>query len=270
MPIHSHPRRGSCAAVAIATALLACHRHGPSTASAFSHPSRGAPRASPAAPPSFPSPPARPRGYARRPRASALPAAAAPGPTFEKLADDDDRVVAFLEVDGENGIDCYVDGRATVGGVDYAIGIPCDYAVALCYVEDAGALVPVELDDPRMDAVFPVAEEIIEDEFGEELVLVRTPQTLTLVGELEEGEVDGEDGDDSSDGGDDTEEEVEILVSFEEDDREYHLVRLLDPVLLVGKAGDIDDTRILLTPEESDMVMPQLEKLVLSYQEKQN
>lgn len=34
---------------------------------------------------------------------------------------------------------------------------------------------------------------------------------------------------------DETEEEVEILVSFEEDGREYHLVRLLDPVLLVGK-----------------------------------
>ena len=34
---------------------------------------------------------------------------------------------------------------------------------------------------------------------------------------------------------DDTEEEVEILVSFEEDGQEYHLVRLLDPVLLVGK-----------------------------------
>ena len=34
---------------------------------------------------------------------------------------------------------------------------------------------------------------------------------------------------------DDADEEVEILVSFEEDGREYHLVRLLDPVLLVGK-----------------------------------
>ena len=31
-------------------------------------------------------------------------------------------------------------------------------------------------------------ERIVEEEFGEELSLERTPQTLTLVGELEEGE----------------------------------------------------------------------------------
>ena len=31
---------------------------------------------------------------------------------------------------------------------------------------------------------------IVEEEFGEELTLERTPQTLTLVGELEEGEED--------------------------------------------------------------------------------
>ncbi len=46
----------------------------------------------------------------------------------------------------------------------------------------------------------------------------------------DESDEDGDDGD-----VDEAEEEVEILVSFEEDGREYHLVRLLDPVLLVGK-----------------------------------
>merc|ERR1719287_206196 len=93
------------------------------------------------------------------------------------------------------------------------------------------------MDEPLMDAVFPVAEGIIEDEFGEELVLVRTPQTLTLVGELEEEEEDAGDGGSAAGEGNDTDEEVEILVSFEEDGREYHLVRLLDPVLLVGKVS---------------------------------
>ena len=63
-----------------------------------------------------------------------------------------------------------------------------------------------------------------------------------------------------------SEEEVEILVSFEEDGQEYHLVRLLDPVLLVGKGGN-ENTRILLTPEESDIVMPKLEDMFMSYQE---
>ena len=97
----------------------------------------------------------------------------------------------------------------------------------------------------------------------------RTPQTLTLVGELEEGEEDEEDEEEEKDGFiDDDEEDVEILLSFEHEDTEYCLVRLLDPVLLVGKAIAEDDQRVkLLTPAESDEVMPVLEEMFLSYQE---
>ena len=81
---------------------------------------------------------------------------------------------------------------------------------------------------------------------------------------MEENE--DEDDDEDSDGGvGETEEEVEILVSFEEEGREYHLVRLLDPVLLVGKIGN-ENTRILLTPEESDIVMPKLESMFMNYE----
>lgn len=101
---------------------------------------------------------------------------------FEKIDDDDDVVIAFMDESGENGIDCYVDSYATVDGIEYTIGIPCDYTVALCYFEGDEQLVPIELDDSLMDDIFPIAEGIIEDEFGEELALLRTPQTLTLVG----------------------------------------------------------------------------------------
>mmetsp|Transcript_22351 Transcript_22351/g.40292 ORF Transcript_22351/g.40292 Transcript_22351/m.40292 type:complete len:261 (+) Transcript_22351:149-931(+) len=183
---------------------------------------------------------------------------------FEKMDEDDDQVFAFMETSGERGIDCYIDSYATVDGVEYAIGSPCDYAVALCYFEGDEQLVPIELEDPLMEEIFPIAEGIIEEEFGEELVLLRTPQTLTLVGELEESDL--EEDDNLAGDINETEEEVEILVSFEEDGQEYHLVRLLDPVLLVGKAGN-ENTRILLTPEESDNVMPKLEDMFLTYQE---
>lgn len=197
----------------------------------------------------------------RRPRFATLFAS---DPKFEKIDEDDDQVIAFMETSGETGIDCYIDSYATVDGVEYAIGSPCDYAVALCYFEGDEQLVPIELEDPLMDDIFPIAEGIIEEEFGEELVLYKTPQTLTLVGELEESGL--EEDEDVAGDANDTEEEVEILVSFEEDGQEYHLVRLLDPVLLVGKARN-ENTRILLTPEESDRVMPKLEEMFLSYQE---
>lgn len=166
--------------------------------------------------------------------------------SFERVEEDDEFVISFVDLksDGEKAIDCYVDSIATVNGVKYTIGSPCDYAVALCYFEGDGQLVPIELDDPLMDDIFPVAESIIEDEFGDELVLLRTPQTLTLIGELEEGEADDEDEEDEDDEFEglvaDTEEEVEILVSFEESGKEYHLVRLLDPILLVGKVSSVE------------------------------
>jgi hypothetical protein len=92
-------------------------------------------------------------------------------------------------------------------------------------------------------------------EFGEELVLQRTPQTLTLVGELEEE--NEEDSESSLDDDEASSEEVEVLLSFEHRGKEYNLVRLLDPILLVGKVDNsMPDNRVLLTPKEADEVMP--------------
>lgn len=103
-------------------------------------------------------------------------------------------------------------------------------------------------------------------EFGEELVLQRTPQTLTLVGELEdEDEEEFEEDDELSvDDDEEDEEEVEVLLTFEHRGREFNLVRLLDPILLVGRADpSVPENRILLTAEESSDVMPILEELFL-------
>jgi len=67
----------------------------------------------------------------------------------------------------------------------------------------------------------------------------------------------------------DDEEEVELLLSFEEEGKEYVLVRILDPVLLVGKASADENEQkvVLLSEEESDRIMPILEKMFLDYQE---
>jgi hypothetical protein len=150
--------------------------------------------------------------------------------------------------------------------------VPCDYAVALCYFDQEEQLIPVELDDEMMDDVFPVAAGIVEEEFGEELSLHKTPQTLTLVGELEEDDDDDdEDSDDDDDDMEDGEEEVEILLSFEHRGKEFNLVRLLDPVLLVGKEDpENPERRILLSLEESEKVMPVLEGMFLEFHEERD
>jgi hypothetical protein len=186
-----------------------------------------------------------------------------------RISDEDEGVpIPFVDNTGNAFIDCYADSIASINGVEYTIGVPCDYCVALCYYDNDN-LVPVELTDKLMDDIFPVAENIVAEEFGDELALQRTPQTLTLVGELEEDE----DGDDDDDDPDDDEiytgeEEVEVLLSFDHRDTEFNLVRLLDPVLLVGKTdSERPDLRMLLTPEESDVMMPALEDMFLKYHE---
>mmetsp|Transcript_5829 Transcript_5829/g.16357 ORF Transcript_5829/g.16357 Transcript_5829/m.16357 type:complete len:613 (+) Transcript_5829:1462-3300(+) len=135
--------------------------------------------------------------------------------------------IPFVDVAGNSFIECYADSVATVGGVEYTIGVPCDYSVALCYFDESEQLVPVELDDQElMDDIFPMAEAIVAEEFGEELSLQRTPQTLTLVGELEEDD-DDDDMNDDEDGDDEM-----GMDSDDDDDDEEEEDAPLDPTLL--------------------------------------
>ena len=199
-------------------------------------------------------------------KSMALLASKSEAPTFQKVADDDEGVaIPFLDREENSFIECYADSIITVDNVDYTIGVPCDYCVALCYFEGEN-LLPVELTDDLMDDIFPVAENIVSEEFEEELVLQRTPQTLTLVGELEEDDDDRDDEDDDEDDEFNGEEEVEVLLSFEHRGKDYNLVRMLDPVLLVGKTdAERPDLRVLLTPDESEKIMPILEQTFMTY-----
>lgn len=199
-------------------------------------------------------------------KSMALMASKSEAPTFQKVADDDEGVaIPFLDREENSFIECYADSIITVDNVDYTIGVPCDYCVALCYFEGEN-LMPIELTDDLMEDIFPVAENIVSEEFEEELVLQRTPQTLTLVGELEEDDDDRDDEDDDDDEEFNGEEEVEVLLSFEHRGKDYNLVRMLDPVLLVGKTdAERPDLRVLLTPDESEKIMPILEQTFMTY-----
>lgn len=188
-------------------------------------------------------------------------------------ADQEGIPIPFVDVTNQSYIECYADSIAIIDNIEYTIGVPCDYSVALCYFDKNQQLIPIELDDPIMDDIYSVAESIVEEEFGDELVLQRTPQTLTLVGELEDDDEDDEedflldgDSDDDMDDNADGDEEVEVLLTFEHEGREYNLVRLLDPILLVGKQDEKQPlNRVLLSPEESDQVMPALEDMFLEF-----
>lgn len=175
--------------------------------------------------------------------------------------------LAFVDSeDSTTFIDCYADSQATLDNVKYTIGMPCDTPVAICYFED-NQFIPIELDDiERMEIILPIVQRVVEEEFGEEYSLLNTPQTLTLTGDLGDGE-DDEDFESDEDISE-AEEEVEIIVTLENQGIEYSLVRLLDPVLLVGRVLEDDDNkRFLLTEEESDLIMPRIEELLLDYED---
>ena len=83
-------------------------------------------------------------------------------PTLERVPPDEEGLpIPFVDLEGSSFIECYADSFATVKGVQYTIGVPCDYAVALCYFDEQEQLIPVELDDEMMDDVFPVAASIV-------------------------------------------------------------------------------------------------------------
>jgi Protein of unknown function (DUF3727) len=199
--------------------------------------------------------------------------------------------IPFIDRTTNTFIDCYADCWCQLDGITYTVGVPCDTAVSICRMGPVGQL--ITLDEAEIDDVFSVAAAALQDEFDEELVLQRTPQTLTLAGELVDDDDDDDDDEDDDDEVQDeldhtdsseddedvgTEEDeegdesVELLMSFDHRGAEYVLVRMLDPVLLVGVLNDGEGPEIkkryLLTVEESEKVMPVLEDMFLEYNDK--
>ena len=189
-------------------------------------------------------------------------------------SDPNEEPMAFIDLNGPGEprwIDVVGDYMIKLNDVEYAIGVPCDYSVAICYFDDDDQLLPIDIDGEKMDEIFPICKDIITDEFGDELTLARTPQTLTLVGELEEGEE--EDNNEiydefleENDGPEEDEEDVEMLLAFEVDGVEYNLVKLLDPVMLVAKI-DIENRFLILNEEESESILPLLEEMFVEFEE---
>ena len=71
--------------------------------------------------------------------------------------------LAFVDTTQSNFLECFADVTCVIDNVEYTIGSPCDTAVAICTFVTEQELVPLELDDPRLDKVFPIAQAIVAD-----------------------------------------------------------------------------------------------------------
>ena len=115
------------------------------------------------------------------------------------------------------------------------------------------------------------AERMVEEEFDDGLALVRSTGVLTVVGQLddddeEEGEDEGADQDEER--WQEDEEAVELLLSFEFEDREYNLVRLLEPVLMLGRV-EKDGVRLLSEDERGEDIIKKAESFMMEAIEKE-
>lgn len=111
-----------------------------------------------------------------------LASTSADSPKLSRVPPDLEGVpIPYVDFSGSSFIECYADSVATVNGVEYTIGVPCDYAVALCYQDEQGQLVPIELEDSLMDDLFPVAESIVAEGAYDEVVRVYESTPLSHV-----------------------------------------------------------------------------------------
>ncbi|GMH81986.1 hypothetical protein TrVE_jg179 [Triparma verrucosa] len=155
-------------------------------------------------------------------------------------------------------IDIYPSCTITTSSSTFHIGTPCDNSISICYFDNSlDSLIPLEEKDVEFDSVVSVASKVIEEEFGEDLQLVRSCGVLTLCGEIDWEEDEEEDENDKD--GEDDEEEVEMLLAFEYDGREYNVVRMVDPVMLVGEEGEGGEVRLI--GEGREDVLEEIEKI---------
>jgi hypothetical protein len=144
-------------------------------------------------------------------------------------------------------LNCHLEQRIQVDGVDYALLTPVDVPVILAHVADDGSVCGV--DDPRAAESILCAADAELQKYG--ITLIRSAGILTVRGEM--GEADPEDMDWSESDEDDGEaDDCEPLISFDASGQHYELCIPLDPCFLVARLHG--ETASLLDSEEFDRI----------------
>ena len=169
--------------------------------------------------------------------------------------------VVLADPETAREMQCHMLETVDDGAQLYASMTPVDTPVAITALREN---MMVEVDDPALlEALLPSAAAVCA-EMG--LTLMDTPVTLTVAGELP----DPDDGDGGAyaaldlpeaDDAEDDEDGAEVLLGFRHDDAQYYVVRLLDPVFVVGK--QVATSRFEIPSErEVERVAPALEEVM--------
>ena len=159
-------------------------------------------------------------------------------------------------------IECTILETTTVGPSLYASMVPRDVpAVIACFRE--GEMVEID-DDETLALIFPTAEAVCQENGVE---ILNTAVSFTLVGELETiDELVNENGDSQEvmqleDTSEDDEDGAEVVVTFFHEGEKYYVMRLVAPVVLVGRQLGAASFEV---PSEAEMgqVGPLLERIM--------
>ena len=184
-------------------------------------------------------------------------------------------------------IDCIMHYRVEIDDENYIIATPYDHEVAIACEEENKEIKIIDPSSPQMKELFEISSSFLEEMFGTNLVLRNTPQTLTIMGDLDlvckniqEGKPIDEyihkdfvnsfrdmeiplDPQDDDIGEDESDNAAERLFSFEHKGYVYLLIRMLEHFIIVGKEdpSSLTPRHLLLTPEESKRVIPKITEL---------
>jgi len=173
----------------------------------------------------------------------------------------EDGAVRLLDESSGKTLQCFVAGTVYVEGTMYAALYPADAPATMGTMDDE-KLTPL---DPDMEAaVFPAAQSACAV-VGVELM--DTPVVLTVAGEVIEAdmEMDAERGGDSMD--DEEDEDMVVVADFAYEGQRVFVLRMLDPVYVVGRAGSDASTYVVPTDAEMDLVGSAIEELVEEIEE---
>lgn len=155
---------------------------------------------------------------------------------------------------------CHVEMSAALKGITYALLSPVDYPVDIfAWVSsDDGEDELETVEEGELNDVYATAQAVLAEL---NLKLNRSALSLTVAGDLpdvDEDEILALELEDGNSIGEP--EEYQLLATFFQDDQEYAIYTPLEPVLLVVRLLE-DDSPELLTPEEFQVIQPQLQPL---------
>lgn len=150
---------------------------------------------------------------------------------------DTDFQVCLRDPDTDRSLECELLETVEYAGRLYASMTPIDTPVAIAVI-DNGIMLEIEDEDLLMD-LLPTAQAVASEM---DLNLQNTAVTMTISGDLDElvefdesklG-LDEESDSAMDDDDDDADDAAEVLLSFGHEGETYYIVRLLEPVFIVG------------------------------------